>query len=101
MAATAKHLRSLPLEPEIRHGLKPEDLTPIVPSYPGGPNQVPAGLFAWETLDRYKLVSPLGHGGMAEVFLAAQEVDAFVHRPVVVKRLHAHLAADPNIVQMF
>jgi serine/threonine-protein kinase len=54
-----------------------------------------------ESLERYKLVARLGHGGMAEVFLAAWEVAPFVHRPVVIKRLHEHFTEDQNLVQMF
>lgn len=52
-------------------------------------------------LQRYRIVSPLGKGGMAEVFLAAWEVAPNSHRPVVIKRLYAHLGDDPNLVQMF
>jgi serine/threonine-protein kinase len=52
-------------------------------------------------LQRYRIVAPLGKGGMAEVFLAAWEVAPHVQRPVVVKRLYAHLGDDPNLVQMF
>jgi len=52
-------------------------------------------------LERYRIVAPLGKGGMAEVFLAAWEVAPQVHRPVVIKRLYTHLGDDPNLVQMF
>ena len=52
-------------------------------------------------LRRYRIVAPLGRGGMAEVFLAAWEVAPQAHRPVVVKRLYAHLGDDPDLVQMF
>jgi serine/threonine-protein kinase len=38
---------------------------------------------------------------MAEVFLAAWEVAPFVHRPVVIKRLHEHFTEDQSLVQMF
>jgi serine/threonine-protein kinase len=54
-----------------------------------------------ESLERYKLVARLGQGGMAEVYLAAWEVAPFVHRPVVIKRLHPHFNEDPRLVQMF
>ena len=52
-------------------------------------------------LARYRIVAPLGRGGMAEVFLAAWEVAPHVQRPVVIKRLYAHLGDDPELVQMF
>jgi serine/threonine protein kinase len=72
-------------------------LTPVVPSFTGlVTHAVPL-----ESLERYKLVAPLGHGGMAEVFLAAWEVAPFVHQPVVVKRLHTHFNEDQRLVQMF
>ena len=72
-------------------------LTPVVPSFTGlASHAVPL-----ESLERYKLVAPLGHGGMAEVFLAAWEVAPFVHRPVVIKRLHTHFNEDQRLVQMF
>jgi serine/threonine protein kinase len=71
--------------------------TPVVPSFVGlASHAVPL-----ESLERYKLVARLGRGGMAEVFLAAWEVAPFVHRPVVVKRLHTHFNEDPRLVQMF
>jgi len=75
-------------------------LTPVVPTFTGLASQsVPHELL--EALERYKLVARLGHGGMAEVFLAAWEVAPFVHRPVVIKRLHEHFTEDQNLVQMF
>lgn len=75
-------------------------LTPVVPTFTGLASQsVPHELL--ESLERYKLVARLGHGGMAEVFLAAWEVAPFVHRPVVIKRLHEHFTEDQNLVQMF
>jgi len=60
------------------------------------PDAIPLGPLA-----RYRIVAPLGRGGMAEVFLAAWEVAPHVQRPVVIKRLYAHLGDDPELVQMF
>ncbi len=77
-----------------------QELTPVVPSFNGSSSHaVPQELL--ESLERYKLVARLGHGGMAEVFLAAWEVAPFVHRPVVIKRLHTHFTEDQRLVQMF
>jgi serine/threonine-protein kinase len=75
-------------------------LTPVVPSFdPAAAQPAPQELL--ESLERYKLVARLGQGGMAEVYLAAWEVAPFVHRPVVVKRLHPHFNEDQRLVQMF
>lgn len=60
------------------------------------PDAIPLGPLA-----RYRIVAPLGRGGMAEVFLAAWEVAPHVQRPVVIKRLYAHLGDEPELVQMF
>jgi serine/threonine-protein kinase len=76
------------------------ELTPVVPSFGDVEVQIaPAEVL--ESLDRYKLLGRLGQGGMAEVYLGAWEVAPFVHRPVVIKRLHEHLNEDVRLVQMF
>ena len=75
------------------------ELTPVVSSFKGAAQAAPQELL--ESLERYKLVARLGQGGMAEVYLAAWEVAPFVHRPVVIKRLHTHFNEDPRLVQMF
>lgn len=48
-----------------------------------------------DRLGRYELVTKLATGGMADVFVARQWGDGGFVRPVVVKRMHAHLAEDP------
>ena len=47
---------------------------------------------------RYHLVRPLAKGGMAEVWEGRDEV---LSRPVAVKMLLAHLAADPHLRERF
>lgn len=48
--------------------------------------------------DRYRLEASLARGGMATVWRA---VDQVLARPVAVKVLHTHLAADPDFVARF
>jgi len=55
---------------------------------------VPAGERA---LGRFRLLHELGSGGMATLYLATDELGCLV----AIKRLHAHLAADPRFVEMF
>lgn len=47
---------------------------------------------------RYRLEAPIASGGMATVWRAT---DTVLTRPVAVKVLHAHLAADPEFVARF
>ena len=92
--------RSPALVPFADDELSHAGLTPVVSSFTGTAAQTaPQELL--ESLERYKLVARLGQGGMAEVYLAAWEVAPFVHRPVVIKRLHQHFNEDPRLVQMF
>ncbi|MDF1563168.1 MAG: serine/threonine-protein kinase [Deltaproteobacteria bacterium] len=48
----------------------------------------------------YRLLERLGEGGMAEVWLASQEMEG-VLRLLAVKRMHPELQADEGFVQMF
>jgi serine/threonine-protein kinase len=50
---------------------------------------------------RYTLLNKLAVGGMAEIFLARVSGEAGFTRTCVVKRVLAHLAADPAFVKLF
>ncbi|MBI2897672.1 MAG: protein kinase [Deltaproteobacteria bacterium] len=50
---------------------------------------------------RYELLSPLGKGGMAEVFLARARGPKGFERVLVIKRILPHLCADEDFVEMF
>lgn len=52
-------------------------------------------------IGKYEVVSRLGAGGMAEVFLARLPGIAGFSKTVVVKRLLPELARDPRFVQLF
>lgn len=52
------------------------------------------------TMGKYQLVAELGHGGMADVFLAAANDELGVNKLVVVKRLRPNLAEDETFVDM-
>ena len=54
-----------------------------------------------EKLDRYELISEIASGGMATVFLARNVGVAGFQRLIAIKRLHPHLAKDPDFVDMF
>ena len=48
--------------------------------------------------DRYRILSPIGSGGMAEVWLAE---DLELSRHVALKVLHGHFAGDPQFIDRF
>ncbi len=50
---------------------------------------------------KYTLLRRLGHGGMAEVFLAKQMSEGGFEKLVVLKRILPHLASGVEFVQMF
>lgn len=52
-------------------------------------------------LDKYRLIAELGHGGMAEVFLAVVSGPAGFNKLVVIKQIRAELADDPEFLNMF
>jgi len=54
-----------------------------------------------ERLDRFELIAELASGGMATVFLARLSGVAGFQRLVAIKRLHPHLAREPDFIEMF
>ena len=50
---------------------------------------------------RYRILGPLGVGGMASVYLAVSEGAAGFRREVALKMLHPHLLSDEHLVQQF
>jgi serine/threonine-protein kinase len=65
---------------------------PRAPSY-GAPTP--------QSLGKYRFIATLGHGGMAEVFLAVARGPAGFNKLVVIKRLRPNLADDPQLSEMF
>lgn len=53
------------------------------------------------TFGRYLLERRIANGGMGEVFLARQTGPSGFDRVCVVKRMHPHLEADPEVSSMF
>jgi serine/threonine protein kinase len=54
-----------------------------------------------QRVGRYEIVGHLATGGMAEVLLARLRGPHGFERPLVIKRMLPHLAADPLMVDMF
>jgi serine/threonine-protein kinase len=54
-----------------------------------------------ESFDEYVLIGKLGHGGMAEVFLALSQGPGDFRKLLVIKRLHEHMKHEPELVGMF
>jgi serine/threonine protein kinase len=53
------------------------------------------------TLGKYRLIAQLGHGGMAEVFLAVVQGPGGFNKLVVIKLIRPQLAEDPDFLGMF
>ncbi len=53
------------------------------------------------SLKNYRLVAELGHGGMADVFLAVAEGPVGFNKLVVIKKMKPELAEDPDALTMF
>ena len=52
-------------------------------------------------LSKYRLIAELGHGGMAEVYLAMVSGPAGFNKLVVLKQIREQLAEDPEFLSMF
>ncbi|MEZ4448559.1 MAG: protein kinase [Nannocystaceae bacterium] len=52
-------------------------------------------------IGRYEILQRLGHGGMATVFLGRATGSAGFEKLVAIKVIHPHLAAEPDLVDMF
>jgi len=52
-------------------------------------------------IGRYEVLHRLGHGGMATVYMARATGSAGFEKLVALKVIHPHLAAEPNLVEMF
>ena len=61
----------------------------------------PAPLAAGARVGRYELISPLGAGGMAEVWLATQSSGGAFRKRVALKTIRPSHAADPRFRSMF
>lgn len=52
-------------------------------------------------IGKYRLIAELGHGGMAQVFLALARGPAGFNKLVVIKQIRDNLAEDPEFLTMF
>jgi eukaryotic-like serine/threonine-protein kinase len=66
-----------------------------------GGTQVSPSSTAANTLGKYRLIAELGHGGMAEVYLAVVRGPAGFNKLVVIKQIRPQLAEDPEFLGMF
>lgn len=81
---------------QVSHGLgERTELTPATGS------ALKLSPVAPQRFDEYLLLARVGQGGMAEVFLGLSEGPTGFRKLVAIKRLHAHLEAEPEAVEMF
>ena len=60
-----------------------------------------SGLTDATTFGKYRLIASLGHGGMADVFLAVAQGPVGFNKLQVIKRLRPNLAEEPEFLAMF
>ncbi len=60
-----------------------------------------SGLSDATTFGKYRLIASLGHGGMADVFLAVAQGPVGFNKLQVIKRLRPNLAEEPEFLAMF
>jgi len=60
-----------------------------------------AGVNDAATFGKYRLIASLGHGGMADVFLAVAQGPVGFNKLQVIKRLRPNLAEEPEFLAMF
>ncbi len=98
-----------PVSDLLDSGLLVPDPSVSAPSAPAQPDPapepslaLPEGL-AQGALGKYHLIAELGHGGMADVYLAITRGPAEFHfnKLFAVKQLRPHLAEDPDFVALF
>src|SRR5687768_15829428 len=66
----------------------------------GAEFETPDPLIGQQVLDRYRVVSLIGEGGMGRVYLAEQRVGTTI-RKVAVKTLRPQLSADKQLARRF
>ncbi|MFO0761189.1 MAG: protein kinase [Byssovorax sp.] len=66
-----------------------------------GSQQAASSTGGSSSLGKYRLIAELGHGGMAEVFLAVVRGPAGFNKLVVIKQIRPQLAEDPEFLGMF
>ncbi len=91
-AAVALSLEPAPLEVAV--------YLQSFPTFPE-PGEPQATSESGASFGRYKLLRPLGAGGMAEVFLAQQTGLGGFEKQVVVKRILPNLSRDESFIAMF
>ncbi len=72
-----------------------------VHSSTSSPNVLAAGAFQGAHVGRYELLLELASGGMGSVYVGRQRGAAGFERLVAIKRMHPHLAQDPELTLAF
>ena len=71
---------------------------PAMPRSPAEPPDEEIGALRRLTGNRYRVMRRIGSGGMAHVYYAEHQL---LHRPVVIKVLHAHLSREAEMRERF